>query len=353
LAFVLSTVAGHLFGYECALAIDSLARPLREARAAIERCARQSHDGEELLHTLAPDLAVAAESFFEALRDRILDGSLEASTAARLGSLFRYATGVVPLHSYQLEYGRVGTPALVLDDLTAALTRAIAELTRPIDAIKHQAKTVTVGISRSDEALLTERLVQEVLAAGASRDRLGYADLRALAALGSAVEKVVGYSRYEIDGEEATATIRQVGSGGVASALGSRTRTNPALRGTKHQVARERQLLVALGRSDGRTVLIVPEVRDNRTTGITLLHLVLRERLAENEARTALSAYRNRFSRLRDAVTETEPELRTDLLTTIPVVRLLTAPVTELADAWRGTGSAANGSARDMTTRPG
>ena len=36
LAFVLSAMAGHLFGYEAALAIDAQALPLREARAAIE-----------------------------------------------------------------------------------------------------------------------------------------------------------------------------------------------------------------------------------------------------------------------------------------------------------------------------
>ena len=36
LAFVLSAMAGHLFGYEAALAIDALAHPLRRTRAAIE-----------------------------------------------------------------------------------------------------------------------------------------------------------------------------------------------------------------------------------------------------------------------------------------------------------------------------
>ena len=36
LAFVLSTMVGHLFGYEAALAIDATARPLREARGRIE-----------------------------------------------------------------------------------------------------------------------------------------------------------------------------------------------------------------------------------------------------------------------------------------------------------------------------
>src|ERR1700737_821060 len=36
LAFVLATMVGHLFGYEAALSIDAQARPLREARAAVE-----------------------------------------------------------------------------------------------------------------------------------------------------------------------------------------------------------------------------------------------------------------------------------------------------------------------------
>jgi uncharacterized protein YfaA (DUF2138 family) len=52
---------------------------------------------------------------------------------------------------------------VVIDDLTAALTRAIEELTRPVDAIKHQAKTVTVGISRSDESVLQVPLVRDLL----------------------------------------------------------------------------------------------------------------------------------------------------------------------------------------------
>ena len=56
---------------------------------------------------------------------------------------------------------------MVVEDLTDALADGIDELTRPIDAIKHQAKTVTVGISRSEEDLLQVALVREVLAAGA------------------------------------------------------------------------------------------------------------------------------------------------------------------------------------------
>ena len=119
-----------------------------------------------------------ADRFFDSLRTSSYDGALDAGTAVRFASLLRYATGVVPLDVYQVEFGKVGTPSTLIEDLNAALTKAIEELTRPIDAIKHQAKTVTVGISRSDETLLQVPLVQELLTTGAPRDSLTYRALR-------------------------------------------------------------------------------------------------------------------------------------------------------------------------------
>jgi len=153
LAFVLSAVVGHLFGYEAALAIDALARPLREGREAIEAAVADGAPGDVVLSRVRETLAPAVHRFSDGLRSGMYDGNLEASTAVRVTSLLRYATGPLPLDYYQLEFGKIGTPEVLVDDLTGALTRAIEELTRPVDAIKHQAKTVTVGISRSDEEL--------------------------------------------------------------------------------------------------------------------------------------------------------------------------------------------------------
>ena len=48
-----------------------------------------------------------------------------------------------------------------------------------------------------------------------------------------------------------------------------------------------------------------------------------------------LEGYQNRYEALTDAVTETEPSLRDDVLGTIPIVDLLTEPVHLLADRWR------------------
>jgi glucosamine--fructose-6-phosphate aminotransferase (isomerizing) len=341
LGFVLSAMAGHLFGYEAALAIDAQARPLREARAAIEEAVGESvaTDGAELLRTLKPALTHAAQRFFDGLRSGDYDGHLEASTAVRVASSFRYGIGIAPLDGYQAEHGRIGTPAVVIDDLTAALTLGIEELTRPVDAIKHQAKTVTVGISRTDETLLQPALVQAVLAAGTARDRLTYKTLRTLADLDPAVAEVTGWIRYEIDGdpEDGEVPVAVVDRGGIALDIPSRAERNGLLRGTKHTVALERQVFVTRGREDGRTVVIVPETKDDRATGITLLHVRFHEHLSVGAARGALQGYRNRWAALRDAVLETEPTFRDDLLTQVPTADLLVAPLAELADHWRTT----------------
>jgi len=345
LAFVLSAMAGHLFSYEAALAIDAQAHPLREARAAIESVlssASSGADGADLLERLGPELAPMAGRFFDGLRTGDYDGHLEASTAVRLASQLRYALGITSLETYQVEHGKVGTPSVVVEDLTLSLTRAIDELTRPVDAIKHQAKTVTVGISRSDESLLQVPLVAAVLATGVARDQLTYGSLRALATLDPAVAEVLGYTRYRIEGrvddERTPPSAVVIDRGGISRELVSRTETNPELMGTKHRVAVQRLVTVARGRRDGRTLAIVPEVKDKQTTGLTLLHLRFHEHLPPATMRAVLTGYQGRFSALKDAVTETEPTFREDLLGSLPVVDLLTEPVNVLADRWR-TGS--------------
>ena len=341
LAFVLSAMVGHLFGYEAARAIDGLARSLREAREVVEHAVLSGADGDRVLKRLAVELRVPAERFHETLRTGSFDGHLEASTAVRLASMLRVVCTDGPHESpvevYQRETGKVGTPLAVIDDLTLALTRAIDELTRPIDAIKHQAKTVTVGISRSDEGVLDRSLVQQVLATGAGRDVLAYRTLKVLADLDPAVEAVTGFTRYAIDGDpsQAGATIAVVDRGGLSRDLVSRVDRNPALVGTKRRVASEREVLIARGRSDGRHVIFVPEVKSGHTVGITLLHVRFHDRLPAAVMRGVLQGYDSRYDRLVDWVSETEGEMRDDLLGDIDVVDLLVSPISEMADRWR------------------
>ncbi len=126
-------MAGHLFGYEAALAIDASARPLREARGCIEtRVGAAARNGDDPLAALAAALEPLAARFFDELRTRDYNGSLEAAHggAARVACCAT-RSGSLQLDTYQIEFGKVGTPSTVVEDLNAALTKAIEELTRP------------------------------------------------------------------------------------------------------------------------------------------------------------------------------------------------------------------------------
>ena len=271
----MSAMAGHLFGYEAALAIDASALPLRQAREVIEHAVAAESSADGVLARVRREIRRPAEQYVDGLRSQRYDGHLEASTAVRLAGLLRDVASDRPVEEYQASSGKVGSPGALVDDLVMALTRAVEELTRPIDAIKHQAKTVTVGISRSDEGVIDRPLVRAVLDAGAGRDVLSYRTLKVLAALDPAVAEVTGFTRYGID----DANLSIVDRGGISSNITSRVERSPALMGTKRRVATEREVLVARGRRDGRTVILVPEVKADVTTGITLLQVRFHERL--------------------------------------------------------------------------
>ena len=331
LGFVLSAMVGHLFGYEAALAIDGSARPLREAREAIERAVADTSDGDAVLAVLKTQLPRYAHRFLDGLRDHVYDGHLEASTAVRLVGLLRDLMSPNPVEQYATSSGRVGTPGAFVDELVIALTRAIEELTRPVDAIKHQAKTVTVGISRSDEGVVDRALVQATLRAGAGRDVLTYHTLKVLADLDPAVAEVTGFTRYHVDDK----TISIVDRDGISRDLQSRVDTDSRLVGTKHRVAESREMLVARGRRDQRTVIFVPEVKAGTCTGITLLHVKFHDRLEAPVMKGVLQGYDNRYSRLVDWVSETEGEFDESKLAELPVADALIEPISDTADRWR------------------
>ncbi|MBP8179503.1 MAG: SIS domain-containing protein [Acidimicrobiia bacterium] len=335
LGFVLSAMAGHLFGYEAALAIDAQANPLRNARSVIEHIVTIGATGEEALTQLAHGLRPHADAFFVSLARGEMDGQLEASTAVSVASLFRYALGELPVSAYEAAFGRVGSPANLASDLNGALSDAIDQLTRPVDAIKHQAKTVTVGISRLDETLMDSRLVQAVFDAGAGRDSLNYQVLKTLSALDAAVESVTGFTRYRLYGDDGNPMLQVVSKGGIAESIPSRVESDPTLRGTKRTAAEVPRVLVAQGRRDGRTVIMVPEGHRGRSDGLTLLHVRLVDDLDERTARTVLEGYAHRYTDLRDLVTETEPSFDDRVLERISVLDLLTESVQNLAELWR------------------
>ncbi len=88
------------------------------------------------------------------------------------------------------------------------------------------------------------------------------------------------------------------------------------------------------GLHDGRTGVIVPEVKDGQVTGVTLLHVRFAPVLSPAVAKAALRAYQGRYAALVDAVTETQPCFDDEVLGRVPMIELLTEPVAVLARHW-------------------
>ena len=97
-------------------------------------------------------------------------------------------------------------------------------------------------------------------------------------------------------------------------------------------------MMVARGLSDGRTVVLIPEVDPSGVVGLLLLHVRFRERVSAAAMRGALSAYKNRYVALQDAVMETEPTFREEILSQVPVASLLTEPIYDLVGHWQKVG---------------
>ena len=78
--------------------------------------------------------------------------------------------------------------------------------------------------------------------------------------------------------------------------------------------------------------MLVPENTKGVCTGIALLHTKFRTELGASAARDVLAGYRNRYALIRDALIESNVDFEDELLTRIPILRLLTEPVLLLAD---------------------
>ena len=328
LSFVLATVVGHLFGYHAALAIDDLARPLRAIRTAVDDvvAAGTARPVARLREIAGAEIDAVGEG----LAGGRYDGNLHVGRAVRLA-----------LALDELRGAGDGGEENALGALRGALTPAIDDLTRHIDTIKHQAKTVTVGISRHDQTLGRMSLAAATHQAGSPEESISVEDRRTMSALDPFVDQVLGYVRYRLraggDGPPPgdDATIRVLRAGGLCRDLQSRTVRQPLLQGTKYAVAVEGRLMAARGRTDGRVFIVVPEFTDGGVSALVLIHVRFRERAAAPAMRRLLSDYRERYDGLRDQVLRKAPDFDDRLLAELPVEDLLIDPVAQLAERWR------------------
>jgi glucosamine--fructose-6-phosphate aminotransferase (isomerizing) len=288
LAPVLNTLAGHLWGYYAALAINDGSLFLHRFREEIHHTIdRYAHDGLDVYEVvLEKAFREKVAHFYAEFRQRQVAGQLPTIIAhsADLMLLLKYLSGRLPVSDFELDFGKKGTALNMLNTLFELLGKSINGMSRPVDAIKHQAKTVTVGTSRIS-AKIEGLLFDALTAHGISTSQLINRNIMVLKNLQAVIAAIHGSILYKIGGlnllgDPTDDTVIEVlRKEGVLKALPSRVEKDSTLKGTKRIVAREGNVYIGKGRKDDRSIVLIPAIAadSNRIALLLLLNVGFRE----------------------------------------------------------------------------
>jgi glucosamine--fructose-6-phosphate aminotransferase (isomerizing) len=263
---IMNTIAGHIWGYYAATSLDEQAGHFRDFRIRLsDVLAGHEAEGMSIFESMADrELHRVVDDFaqsFNSWRGIGHLASLNVDTATDLTLLLKYATGKIAPEEFRKDFkGRKASSPLDMLDIT--LGRAIDELARPVDAIRHQAKTVTVGTSRKTESL-KGIMFDELARLGFTTENLTQKDILDIKRIQPAVSRVAGHAVYrltglDIDGMPTDSTmIRLEKKGGVASGLKSRADDGAPLMGTKRAIIKNREIYAGSGRSDRASIVII------------------------------------------------------------------------------------------------
>jgi glucosamine--fructose-6-phosphate aminotransferase (isomerizing) len=184
LSFVMATAAGHLWGFHAARAIDAGALRVKAVLGTATEVAE--HGGSDAARKLAGEIG----ELVEAAAEGCFDSGLSANHVATL------ALASQRLNRLVAEPGSADMDAEVRVFIPM-LKRVFEELSRPVDTIRHQAKTVTVGTTRPDDAV--SLVVRDALVTiKVSEARLHTRDRRRLSAISKLTDAVAWAATYQV-----------------------------------------------------------------------------------------------------------------------------------------------------------
>jgi glucosamine--fructose-6-phosphate aminotransferase (isomerizing) len=286
LAPILNVMAGHIWGYCAALAINEGSRFFFKVREDIQRLLNNfAQDGldvyEAILEKAFRERIQQHYVAFKGLRDQQrLVTALALDVAADLTLLFKYLAGRLPVADFELDFGVKGTPRNMLDRFFTRLGDAINSMARPVDAIKHQAKTVTVGTSRIGEK--TEGILFDTLTHyGIAVDQVSNRNIIVLRNLQAVVAEIKGAILYRIGGLDLLgeptdeSSIEILVKTGILEPIPSRVETDRQLKGTKRIIVAQGNVYIGKGRKDGRSIIIIPVISTAPATPNLIENLLL------------------------------------------------------------------------------
>ncbi|MDA8125454.1 MAG: SIS domain-containing protein, partial [Deltaproteobacteria bacterium] len=339
LPVILNTVAGHLFGYYAACSIDAEALFLREFKGRLSLVMAEQARG-----NLSPYESIADAGLrrlvsdfadrFHHVRNEGAFALTSARTLSDLVLLLKYAAGKLPLDDFRHDFPAAEGALSPIDLLDLTLGRAVDELARPIDAIRHQAKTVTVGTSRKEVRL--QGLFFDLLAElDFSAEALLSTNILDISRIQRAVAAIKGHTLYAVDGLDGSgkpgddSTLVIVGRGGISLGKPSRTEATGRLMGTKKSIVASGRIYVGQGKSDGASIVIVPLLGDDeRIHRLLLIHVDFNEALSISERKEILG---DRAGAIRDLIQEVNLNWDDRCLGAIPLGILLGEPVELIA----------------------
>ena len=343
LAPILNTLAGHLWGYHAALAVDKGSRFLHEFRnqvqTMVDQYAREGRNVYEIV--LDQTFREKVARFYARFRRRQTRGELPTviSHAGDLLLLFKYLSGRLPVSDFELDFGKKGTAMHMLDTLFEFLGRAINGMSRPVDAIKHQAKTVTVGTSRISEkvvGLLFDALAEH----GISNAQLINRNVMVLKNLQGVVKCVHGSIHYRLAGLDVlgaptkATTIKVLRKKGSLQKRSSRVETETALKGTKRIIVRQGNVYIGKGRNDDRSIIVIPAIStdpaaSNRIEYLLLLNIGFKPQVPLADKIKALGG---KYGHIKNIVQENSLRWEDPLLELLPIDDLFGLSAEKIAE---------------------
>ena len=341
---ILNTLVGHIWGYYAALAIHEGSRFLHEVRESIQNTlddlARQGLDIYEVV--LEKSFREKIASFYQAFRSkrRTRQFPTAITHASDLTLLFKYLSGRLPLTDFEMDFGLKGTAKNVLNTLFHVLGESINLMSRPVDAIKHQAKTVTVGTSRISErveGILFDTLADHDLDIAQVVNR----NVIVMKNIQDVIDQIKGSILYRIDGLDLLGdptdqtTIGILKKTGILAQLHSRVETDPVLKGTKRIIVRQGNVYIGKGRKDGRSILVIPATSEDPTDGsriryLLLLNIAFKESIPLEKKIKALGG---KYEHIKNIVQENSISWSDDYLDEVAVDDLFGRSAEKLAEA--------------------
>ena len=312
---ILNTLVGHIWGYYAALAINEGSKFLYEFRedlqGTIDNYANKGLDVYEII--LEKSFREKIAGFYKKFRAKRVEKKFPASIAkaSDITLLLKYLSGKLPVADFEIDFEKKGTALNMLNALFEYIGESINYMSRPVDAIKHQAKTVTVGTSRISEKL-EGLLFDELPKRNFSFAQLINRNIVVLKNLQGVVSHIKGLTLYRIGkldllGEPTDeSTIKILEQEGSLKTIASRVEKDNNLKGTKRIIVRQGNVYIGKGRKDGRSILVIPIISDSPEMPNTIEYLLLLNIAFKEEASLAIKikALGGKYEHIKNIVQE-------------------------------------------------